>query len=142
MRYRLSWMIALLCLCGAAAANDITPSIVKIYTTYQEPSWIQPWQMSGASDRTGSGCVVAGKLILTNAHVVGDRTFIQVRRAGTPDKFSAEVEAVSHEFDLALLRVEDDAFFEGTEPLSIGNLPRIGDEVDSLSNSKEESLRT
>jgi S1-C subfamily serine protease len=129
MRHQLSWAIALLVLCGAAAADDVTPAIVKIYTTYQKPDWVQPWQKEAAKSRTGSGCIIDGNRILTNAHVVGDGTFIQVRRAGRADKFVAQVAAVSHELDLALLRVEDAAFFEGAKPLSIGELPRIGDHV-------------
>jgi S1-C subfamily serine protease len=129
MRHQFSWTVALLCLCGATAADDVTPSIVKIYTTYQKPDWVQPWQKEAASSRSGSGCIIDGNRILTNAHVVSDGTFIQVRRAGSADKFVAEVAAVAHEFDLALLRVEDAAFFEGAKPLSIGELPRIGDQV-------------
>jgi S1-C subfamily serine protease len=120
---------ALLCLAAAAAPGDVTPAIVTVYTTYQEADWSQPWQMRAAATRTGSGCIVAGRRVLTNAHVVGDRTFLQVRRAGQADKFVAEVDAVSHELDLALLRVDDESFFEGADPLPVGELPRIGDQV-------------
>jgi S1-C subfamily serine protease len=44
-------------------------------------------------------------------------------------KYTARVETVSHECDLAVLRVDDDAFFSGVQPLALGDLPRMGDKV-------------
>ena len=94
----------ILTLCALASADEgVRSAIVKVYTTYQEPNESRPWQMSGQYQRTGSGCVIEGHRVLTNAHVVSDRTFIQVRRAGKAEKYVARVEAVSHELDLALL---------------------------------------
>jgi S1-C subfamily serine protease len=81
---------------------------------------------------TGSGCIIAGNRILTNAHVVSNQTFIQVRRAGMADKYVADVAAVSHEFDLALLSVADDAFFANAHPPTLGELPSVGDAVVAL----------
>jgi S1-C subfamily serine protease len=61
--------------------------------------------------------------------VVSDHTFIQVRRAGKAKKYTAALEIISHESDLAVLKVRDDSFFTGIQPLSIGELPGIRDEV-------------
>jgi len=44
--------------------------------------------------------------ILTAAHVVADRTFVQVQKASDPSKAVAVVVAVSHEADLALLEIQ------------------------------------
>ena len=49
--------------------------------------------MRGQRSRIGSGCIIAGNRVLTNAHVVSDHTFIRVRRAGQADKFVASVDA-------------------------------------------------
>jgi S1-C subfamily serine protease len=114
---------------SAAAQGNITESIVKIYTTYDRPNYFRPWQMRGQRSRIGSGCIISGNRVLTNAHVVSDHTFIRVRRAGQADKFVASVEAISHELDLAILSVKDKAFFEGARALQIGELPRVGDNV-------------
>ncbi|MFH0879642.1 MAG: serine protease, partial [Lentisphaerota bacterium] len=76
-----------------------------------------------------SGCIIKGKKILTNAHVVSDETFIQVRRYGDSKKFQARVIDVSHAADLALLSVDDPAFFDGVEPLDVGELPKSQEEV-------------
>ncbi|GAH77501.1 unnamed protein product, partial [marine sediment metagenome] len=79
--------------------------------------------------RSGSGCIISGRRILTNAHVVGDHTFIQVRRAGKAKKYTAEVEIVAHECDLAILRVNDNSFFSDVEPVEIGALAEVRDRV-------------
>ena len=80
--------LALLVFCPAAVAKGkITESIVKIYTTYDRHNYFRPWQMRGQRSRIGSGSIIGGNRILTNAHVVSDHTFIRVRRAGQADKF-------------------------------------------------------
>jgi S1-C subfamily serine protease len=123
-------MLAFLVLCPAAVAKGkITEAIVKIYTTYDQHNYFRPWQMLGQRSRIGSGSIIAGNRILTNAHVVSDHTFIRVRRAGQADKFVASVAAISHELDLAILSVEDKNFFKDTQVLEIGELPSVGDKV-------------
>ena len=77
----------------------------------------------------GSGTVIAGNRILTNAHVVSDSTFIQVRKFGQAEKFKANVVAVSHESDLALLSVDDETFWENVIPVQLGGLPELQDNV-------------
>jgi S1-C subfamily serine protease len=116
----------------AAAQDPVRSAIVKVYTTSQEANYGRPWEMRTQEDATGSGCVIVGNRVLTNAHVVSDRTFVQVQRADLPDKYVAEVAAVSHELDLALLTVADPTFFKGVEPLVLGDLPSAGDSVVAL----------
>lgn len=111
------------------AQQDIKGAIVKVYTVYNEHDYGKPWQMLGQQRRSGSGCIISGKRILTNAHVVGDQMFIQVKRAGQAKKYTAEVEAVAHECDLAILKVADDSFFAGAQPLEIGSLVEARDKV-------------
>jgi S1-C subfamily serine protease len=119
-----------LTLCMPAWAQEsVTNSIVKIYTTHNRPSYSRPWQMLGQRSGTGSGCVIEGNRILTNAHVVSDHTFIRVRRAGKADKYVARVAAVSHELDLAILKVAESDFFVGAKPLEVGELPHVGEKV-------------
>jgi S1-C subfamily serine protease len=114
---------------SAAAAPDVRDSMVKIYCVQNEPDYDNPWQMKGAQMFSGSGCVIKGKRILTNAHVVSDHTFIMVRLHGQSQKYPAKVIAVSHEADLALLGVDDPSFFKGVKPLRLGELPEIEQEV-------------
>ncbi len=124
-------VLVLLCVevFGLAPPQDARQAIVKIYTTYALPDYYTPWNMGGPSTRTGSGCIINGKRILTNAHIVGDETFIQVRRYGDSKKYRARLLFVSHSTDLALLSVDDETFFEGITPLEIDGLPETQTEV-------------
>ncbi len=112
-----------------SCAQDVKEAVVKIYTVYNRHNYYDPWQMYRQEMRSGSGCIIDGGRILTNAHVVGDQTFIQVKRAGQARKYTAFVKMVAHECDLAILGVEDNSFFSGVEPLKIGELPRVRDRV-------------
>jgi S1-C subfamily serine protease len=73
--------------------------------------------------------VIAGQRILTNAHVVANQTFVLVRKHGTSTKYRAEVEAVGHECDLALLKVPNEDFWEGMDPLEFGEIPQLQEQV-------------
>jgi S1-C subfamily serine protease len=56
--------------------------------------------------------------VLTNAHVVSDQTFVQVRRHGSSVKYQARVYAVGHDCDLAVLTVDDPKFFADSTAIS------------------------
>lgn len=105
------------------------PSVVKIFATTQHPNWACPWQSQSPAHGTGSGVIIAGGRVLTGAHVVANATFLQVQKLASPDKVTAEVEAVCHDADLALLRVTEPEFTEGVEPAEIGDLPSLRDRV-------------
>ena len=52
-----------------------------------------------------------------------------MKRRGDDRKFLARVLAVGTECDIALMTVEDDAFWEGVDPLTFGTLPHLQDAV-------------
>ena len=123
-------LIILLSLTSLAHASvDIRDSIVKIYCVSNSLDYDNPWDRQGPEKFYGSGCVIAGNRILTNAHVVSDHTFIQVQLHGQPVKYNAQILFVSHEADLALLTVEDQTFFSGVEALEMGELPQTAEKV-------------
>jgi len=103
-------------------------AIVKIYTTAQLPNYQAPWSSSMQS-YTGSGAIIEGGYILTNAHVVANQTFIEVQRYGQRKRYIAKVYAVSHQADLALLKVENKTFFQGVTPLVFGDLPEVEQKI-------------
>lgn len=109
--------------------SDIEDSVVKIYTTSAEPDYFTPWRLLTPRQSSGSGTVIEGNLILTNAHVVANASFIQAQKHNDPDRFQAEVVFVSHESDLALITVSDQSFFSDLQALSIGSLPKIREAV-------------
>ena len=117
---------------SALAAPDapaISDAIVKIYTVASRPDYQNPWNAGNPTSVTGSGCIIKGRKVLTNAHVVSDGTFIQVRRYGQSQRYTARVESVSHEADLALLSVDDPEFFADADFLELGDLPEVQQEV-------------
>ncbi len=111
-----------------ASSDSIDKSIVKIYTVSKTPNYLEPWN-STVRRSTGSGSIISGNRILTNAHVVANRTFIEVKKYGDTKRYQAKVKFVSHDVDLAILEVEDKEFFKGTTPLEFGELPNIQDKV-------------
>ena len=113
----------------AFADTGIRDSIVKIFCVSNSPDYDNPWNRRGPRRGYGSGCVINGNRILTNAHVVSDHTFLQVQLNGNPVKYNAHIAFISHEADLALLTVDDQNFFAGVTALDLGELPQVMDKV-------------
>jgi len=109
-------------------AQTIDSSIVKIYTVSKSTNYLEPWN-SSVQRSSGSGSIISGNRILTNAHVVANETFIEVKKYGDTKRYQAKVLEVSHDVDLALLEVKDKDFFKNTAPLEFGNLPSMQDKV-------------
>src|SRR5579862_6478496 len=106
----------------------VANSVVKIFSTTRYPEMFRPWEKSSPSEVTGSGVVIEGKRILSNAHVVlyASRVEIQANQSG--DKISATVEAIAPGIDLAVLKVDDESFFDTHPPLPRAKLlPEIKD---------------
>ncbi|KAL0298541.1 UNVERIFIED_CONTAM: Protease Do-like 10, mitochondrial [Sesamum radiatum] len=104
-------------------------SVVKIFTVASSPSYFLPWQNKSQRESMGSGFIISGRKILTNAHVVADHTFVLVRKHGSPNKYKAEVQAVGHECDLAILVVGNEEFWEGMNCLELGDIPFLQEAV-------------
>ncbi|XP_058101907.1 protease Do-like 10, mitochondrial isoform X1 [Magnolia sinica] len=114
----------------AYAAVDLAlDSVVKIFTVSSSPNYFLPWQNKSQRETMGSGFVLPGRRILTNAHVVADHTFVLVRKHGSPTKYRAEVQAIGHECDLALLIVKSEEFWEGMHFLELGDIPFLQEAV-------------
>jgi len=109
-------------------SEGIDSSIVKIYTVSKATNYLEPWN-SSIQRSSGSGSIISGNRILTNAHVVANETFIEVKKYGDTKRYQAKVLEVSHDVDLALLEVTDKDFFKNTTPLEFGSLPNMQDKV-------------
>jgi len=95
---------------------------------YPEP--FRPWSKQPPAEVTGSGVVIEGNRILTNAHVVlyASQVLVQANQSG--DKISATVMAVAPGIDLAVLKLDDESFFDTHPPLPRATtLPDIKDPV-------------
>ncbi len=129
---RLVWIVFVLSLplwaANGAYEYRTKQAIVKIYTVSKVPNYLEPWN-SSMRRSSGSGAIISGNRILTNAHVVANNTFIEVQRFGERKRYQAKVLSVSHQADLALLKVDDQHFFEGITALDLGELPSIEQKV-------------
>src|SRR5207302_1627537 len=94
------------------------------------PDLFRPWTKQPPSEVTASGVVVEGKRILTNAHVVLYTSQVQIQANQAGDKISATVTAVAPDIDLAVLKLDDESFFNTRPPLPRASaLPQIKDAV-------------
>jgi S1-C subfamily serine protease len=127
----------LLATAGAAAqtakparAAQIERSVIKIYTTARQPDLYRPWSKAAATESTGSGVVIEGNRILTNAHVVNYASKVEVQAREGGDKFAANVVAIARGIDLAVLELEDASFFKDRPPIKRdAGLPEVKDTV-------------
>jgi S1-C subfamily serine protease len=65
----------------------------------------QPWQRAPQSKSSGTGFVIDGERLLTNAHVVRSAMDIRVRQHGSTRRFPAQVVVYAPDVDLALLEI-------------------------------------
>ena len=107
-------------------AADST-ALVKVYVTSNAHDYAAPWQAPRQKQHLGTGFVIEGRRIVTNAHVASNSAFMEVKAAGHAERYEAQVEVLGADCDLALLTVEDDRFWKTVKPLSLGELPKTRD---------------
>ena len=112
------------------AQDTIRDLVVKIHATHHRPDLFRPWTRMTPQQVKGSGVVIDGKRILTNAHVVKYASQIYVQPNQSATHFSARVEAITPGMDLAILKLDDESFFDrrGSLPLA-DELPRVKDAI-------------
>ncbi len=101
-----------------AAGDVVENSVVKIFTTMRYPDLTKPWTKQAPRESTGSGVIIEGKRILTNAHLAVYASQVQVQANQSGDKLSATVEFVAPGIDLAILKLDDESFFDTHKPLA------------------------
>ncbi|UCE49279.1 MAG: trypsin-like peptidase domain-containing protein [Phycisphaerales bacterium] len=78
---------------------------------------------------SGSGFVIGGNRILTNAHNVSNSRYVELRKENVADRYVARVVFVGHDCDLAMLTVDDPSFFDGTRALELAGIPPVNSAV-------------
>jgi len=123
------WLLALaigLPGCGKhAQLQEAKKNTVMVEVTSQVWDYRMPWNPGTVSSGRGAGFIVAGKKIITNAHVISGARNITVQREADPRRYPALVKYVAHDCDLAMLEVDDATFFKGTTHLDLGGIPEL-----------------
>ena len=108
-------------------------SVVRIHSTQVVPDVFRPWTNRSPEESKGSGFVIDGERILTNAHVVAFAEEILIESDLLPRRVEAEVEFIDLAMDLAVLTVEEPGFFDLVPAVTLRDeLPDDQDEVTVL----------
>eukprot|EP00439_Symbiodinium_sp_Y106_P052380 s4452_g7.t1 len=107
-----------------------TGSVCKLFVKRVPCNFADPWRKHSQSASTGTGFLLDGRFVVTNAHVVHRAVSVLVRATvGPPVKWNARVLAVGLPCDLAILAVEDE-FWKGKESLTLSrDIPKLDDNV-------------
>ncbi len=125
-------------LCGLGGAGGavaqvglrtLNRSVVMIRSVQQEFDYITPWKQAEVAHGIGSGFVIGGRRILTNAHNASNYKYVEVRKEYEAKRYPAKVAFIGHDCDLAILTVDDDSFFNDMVPLELGPLPKVNSTV-------------
>ena len=113
-----------------AKSSAVENAVVKIFATIRGPDPFKPWTKQAPQEITGTGVVIEGKRILTNAHLALYSSQVQVQANQSGDKLAASVEFVAPGIDLAVLKLEDETFFDTHPPIARApRLPSVKDPV-------------
>ncbi len=112
-------IVLLGCTAGADAKDSVPASVVKIYLTSRQPDFLRPWTKLSPRESSGSGVIIDGKRILTNAHMVNYASQVYVQADQSTDRVPAKVLAIAPAIDLALVQIDSPSFFDGRPALPL-----------------------
>lgn len=112
---------------NSAKAQKVTPifdankSVVQVLNNANAYDYTAPYFPPRQSGWSGSGVVVEGQGIITNAHVATDAERLYVRLANSDKLYLARVDkaGIGQDCDLAMLRVDDPTFWAKTQPVEL-----------------------
>lgn len=102
-----------------ASNGHLRAGIVSVRVTGQDWNWRVPWEKQAPWTRTVTGLVVPGRKILVASTAFGNHLLVEAQKLGSEARTVARVELVDQEGPLALVAVDDPAFWEGLEPLPL-----------------------
>ena len=112
------------------AQDQVSKSVVKIIATKRYPDLSKPWAKKSPQEESASGVIIDNNRILTNAHVVAFASQMYIQPYQSAEKLEAEVIAIAPGIDLALLKLDDESFFNKYPNLPfVDSLPKIKDTV-------------
>lgn len=125
------WLILMGGIKPALMADDVidrwSSSLIKIEVTRHQYEYFQPWSRRTASN-VKFGVVTQGEQIITAAEDLFDQTTIRVQKGGRGEWFQASLEWIDYHLNLALLKVQDPAFWDSLQPVEFADpVPATGE---------------
>jgi len=114
---------------SADEPNNMEESVIMIRSVAQEFDYVMPWQQKMMTQGLGSGFIIEGKRILTNAHNVSNNKYIELQKENVAKRYPAKVAFIGHDCDLAILTVDDESFFADTVAMQFSGIPAINSTV-------------
>jgi S1-C subfamily serine protease len=104
-------------------------SVVMLRCAKQDFDYTTPWKQMPMSQGVGSGFVISGNRILTNAHNVSNYRYLEVKKQNLAKRYIGKVEFVGHDCDLAIIRIAEPGFFDDMVALEVGDIPAVNSTV-------------
>jgi S1-C subfamily serine protease len=127
--------VLLMALAASAPAQskkekDVRRSVVRVFAVQRLPDLFKPWNKKEPHEVAGSGFIVEGDRVLTNAHLVLYAKQIYLQPYESSERFPAKVVRMASGLDMAVLVPDDPTFFRERPALSFAaDLPDVKDAV-------------
>lgn len=100
-------------------------SVVTVEVTRKQYDYLQPWSVR-VDQVQKMGTILDDHQILTTADYLSDHTLIRIQK-GRGRWYQAEIDWVDYTANLAIIKVKDDQFWDGTKKLTLAKVtPRRG----------------
>jgi len=108
------------------------PPVVRVNATNQSYDMQRPWLKRPPFPRRGTGSVLEGGYVLVTAELLNDHRFVELETPSGGTKCPAEVIAIDHDANLALLAPSDPEFLAPFSALQLAAPGRVGEEAEIL----------
>ena len=108
--------------------QGLRSGVVHVLVSGQEWNWKTPWAKQPPWTRPIMGLVVPGHRILCASPAFGNHLLVEIQKHGEDARTAGRVVLTDPEGPLALIEVDDPAFWEDLEPLPLADpVPREGE---------------
>jgi S1-C subfamily serine protease len=110
-------------------AERVRSAVVSVRITGQDWNWKTPWAKQSPWTRTAYGLVVPGQRILIASPAIGNHLLLEAQKLGEDLRTTARLVLADYEGPLALLAVDDPAFWKDLSPLPLAERVPTGGEA-------------